>query len=78
MTVYAAGLWISPPPEPVSCGCLPNAAAVDSWKMVTIRNGSLASIAAIISRILIGVSMKLGLPALVRAQKSRPACDRTA
>lgn len=56
MTVYAAGLWISPPPEPVSCGCMPNAEVINSWKSVTIRNGSLTAITAILSRVLIGVS----------------------
>ncbi|MCA9274551.1 MAG: hypothetical protein KDA29_00840 [Phycisphaerales bacterium] len=56
MTVYAAGLWISPPPEPVSCGCMPNAEVINSWKSVTIRNGSLTAITAIVSRVLIGVS----------------------
>jgi len=56
MTVYAAGLWISPPPEPVTCGCMPNAEVINSWKSVTVRNGSLTAITAIVSRVLIGAS----------------------
>lgn len=56
MTVYAAGLWISPPPEPVTCGCTPNAEVINSWKSVTLRNGSLTAITAIVSRVLISVS----------------------
>jgi len=66
MTVYAAGLWISPPPEPTSCGCMPSAAVVDSWRSVTLRNGSLTSIAAIIALVLIGISVKPARPAPVR------------
>ena len=56
MTLYAAGLWISPPPEPVSCGCLPNAEVINSWKSVTVRNGTLTALMAIVSRVLIGIS----------------------
>ncbi len=67
MAVYAAGLWISPPPEPTSCGCMPSAAAVDSWRSVTLRNGLLTSAAAIIARVLIGISVKPEHPAPVRA-----------
>ncbi len=58
MTLYAAGLWISPPPEPTSCGCMPSATVVDSWRSVTLRNGLLTSAAAIIARVLIGISAK--------------------
>jgi len=53
MTIYAAALWISPPPVPVSCGCLPNAAPVESWMPITLRNGTIASAAALIARALI-------------------------
>ncbi len=67
MTVYAAGLWISPPPEPTSCGCMPSAAVVDSWRSVTLRNGLLTSAAAIIARVLIGISVKPERPVLIRA-----------
>lgn len=53
MTVYAAGLWISPPPVPVSCGCTPNAAPIESWMPITIRNGTLAASASLAARFLI-------------------------
>lgn len=51
MSFYAAGLWLDPPPGPVSCGCIPNAPPVDSWMPVTIRNSTLSALFACAARL---------------------------
>ncbi len=51
MAVYAAGLWLDPPPGPVSCGYIPNAPPVDSWMPVTIRNSTLSALFACAARL---------------------------
>lgn len=53
MTVYAAALWVDPPPAPVSCGCMPIAPLVDSWQPITRRNATLTALAAICTLVLL-------------------------
>jgi len=53
MTVYAAALWVDPPPAPVSCGCMPIAPLVDSWQPITMRNATLTALAAICTLVLL-------------------------
>jgi hypothetical protein len=40
---YATALVVNPPPAPVSCGCTPNGAKIESWAPVMSRNAWLTT-----------------------------------
>lgn len=48
LALYSLVLVFDPPPAPTSCACLPGEKLTVSWRPIVVRDGSIASILAVV------------------------------